>query len=207
MQTDPEEFRRRFEDRSDEALLEVHRDELVEVAQELYDAELPTAGLDRRGAARRARARPKANPDDPKDDLVLAAEFGSAQELAFARSFLKSASIPTYIETDFSGILGTTEADTKLYVPSAYLEQAQELLNTSLTDEELAEQAEAAGEESVEEEEEEAAADEEEEEDEHEDERAACRVIGRIACDGQTGRYNWPWPSTGSRLSSAFRWP
>jgi hypothetical protein len=152
MQTDPEEFRRRFEALSDEALLEVSRDELVEVAQDLYDAELERRGL----IEEEQPAEPEpaeGQPDDPKDDLVLAAEFGSAQELAFARSFLKSASIPTYIETDFSGILGTTEADTKLYVPSAFLEQAQELLNTSLTDEELAAQAEAAGEESAGEEE------------------------------------------------------
>jgi hypothetical protein len=147
MQVDPEDFRRRFADLSDDALLEVNRDELVEVAQELYDAEVERRGLTEESETTEAEPA-EGSPDDPKDDMALAAEFGSAQELAFARSFLKSANVPTYIETDFSGILGTTEADTKLYVPSAYLEQAQELLATSLTDEDLAAQAEAAGEES-----------------------------------------------------------
>ena len=122
------------------------RDELVDVAQDLYDAELERRGLIEESET--AEAEPaEGNPDDPKDDLVLAAEFGSAQELAFGRSLLKSAKIPTYGQTDFSGILGTTEADTKLYVPSSYLEQAQALLATPMSDEDLAEQAEAAGEE------------------------------------------------------------
>jgi hypothetical protein len=146
MQVDPEDFRRRFADLSDDALLEVNRDELVEIAQDLYDAELERRGL--LEVAEAAEPEPaEGTPDDPKDDMALAAECGSAQELAFARSFLKSANIPTYVQSDFSGILGTTEADTKLYVPSAYLEQAQELLATQLSEEELAEQAEAAGEE------------------------------------------------------------
>jgi hypothetical protein len=146
MQVDPEEFRRRFEDLSDEALLEVNRDELVEAAQDLYDAELERRGLIEESGEEEPEPAEGA-PEDPKDDLVFAAEFGSAQELAFGRSLLKSSGIPTYGQSDFSGILAATEADTKLYVPSSYLEQAQELLATPLTDEELAEQAEAAGEE------------------------------------------------------------
>jgi hypothetical protein len=153
MQVDPEEFRRRFEDLSDAALLEIDWDELVEVAQDLYRAELERRGLLEETEA--AEPEPEAvdgkpaegKPDDPRDELVLAAECGSSQELAFARSLLKSADIPTYGQTDFSGVLAATEADTKLYVPASYLEQAQELLSTPLTDEELAEQAEAAGEE------------------------------------------------------------
>jgi hypothetical protein len=150
MQVDPEDFRRRFADLSDDALLEVNRDELVEVAQDLYDAE-----LERRGLLEEAEAEPEpveGKPDDHADDLVLAAECGSSQELAFARSLLKSANIPTYGETDFSGILGTTVADTTLYVPSSYLQQAQELLATQLTDADLDAQAEAAGEEESEDE-------------------------------------------------------
>jgi hypothetical protein len=145
MQVDPEEFRRRFADLSDDALLEINPDELVDTARELYDAELSRRGL----IEEPAESQPaEGSPDDPKDEPVLAAEFGSAQELAFAQSLLKSSDIPTYNESDFSGILGTTEAATKLYVPASYLQQAQELLATPLTDEDLAEQAEAAGEES-----------------------------------------------------------
>ncbi len=117
MQINPEEFRRRFDGLSDDALLEVNRDELVEVAQDLYDAELERRGLIEESAEEEPEPAEGA-PEDPKDDLVFAAEFGSAQELAFARSLLKSSGIPTYGQTDFSGILAATEADTKLYVPS-----------------------------------------------------------------------------------------
>ncbi len=147
MQVDPEEFRRRFDGLSDDALLEVNPDELVEVAQDLYYAELERRGLIEESGDEEAEPA-EGKPNDPADDLVLAAEFGSAQEAAFGRSLLKSANIPVYSQADFSGILAATEEDAKVYVPSSYLEQAKELLASPLTDEDLAAQAEAAGEES-----------------------------------------------------------
>ena len=145
MQVDPEEFRRRFDELSDEALLEVNRDELVEVAQELYDAELERRGLLEEEAEEESDA-PAPAPDNPQDEMVLAGEFGSAQEVQFARSLLKSAGIPAFVKADFSGILAATEEETKLFVPASQLEAAREILANPLTDEELAAQAEAAGE-------------------------------------------------------------
>lgn len=146
MQVDPEEFRRRFEHLSDDALLEIDRDELVEVAQELLDAELESRGLLEEEPVEEDGETPAAGePNDPEDQMVLAAECGSMQEVQFARSLLKSAGIPTYVQTDFSGILGATEEDTRVYVPASFLEQAQEILATPLSDEELEAQAEAAG--------------------------------------------------------------
>lgn len=160
MQVDPEEFRRRFENLSDDALLEIDRDELVEVAQELLDAELESRGLLEEPEEDGTEAAPaEGEPNDPADQMVLAAECGSMQEVQFARSLLTSAGIPTYVQTDFSGILGATEEDTRVYVPASYLEQAQEILATPLSDEELEAQAEAAGQ----------AGDEEEEEEEQEE--------------------------------------
>ncbi len=146
MRVDPEEFRRRFEDLSDDALLEINRDELVDVAQELYDAELERRGLLEEAESEESEPA-EGTPDDPKDEMVLAGEFGSMQEVQFARALLKSAEIPSYLQTDFSGILSATDVDTKLYVPASYLEAAKEILDTPLTDEELEAQAEAAGEE------------------------------------------------------------
>jgi hypothetical protein len=145
MQIDPEEFRRRFEDLSDEALLEVKRDELVDVAQQLYDAELERRGLLEEEEELAEEESGDGAPDNPQDQMVLAAECGSMQEVQFARALLKSAGIPTYVQTDFSGILGATEEDTRVYVPASYLEQAKEILATPLSDEELEAQAEAAG--------------------------------------------------------------
>lgn len=157
MRIDPEEFRRRFEDLSDEALLEVDRDQLVDVAQELYDAEVERRGLleeeepEADEVEQDEAEQDEGVPNDPQDQMVLAAECGSMQEVQFARSLLSSAGIPTYVHTDFSGVLSATEEDTRLYVPASFLEQAQEILATPLSDEELEAQAAAAGEESGEE--------------------------------------------------------
>jgi hypothetical protein len=149
MQVDPEEFRRRFDGLSDDALLEVNPDELVEVAQDLYYAELERRGLLEEEEEIEASQEEPTPDTPPEGELVLAAEFGSAQEAAFGRSLLKSADIPVYSHSDFSGILGATEEEAKIYVPSSYLEQAKEILATPLSDEDLAAQAEAAGEEST----------------------------------------------------------
>ena len=156
MQIDPEEFRRRFDELSDDALLEINRDELVDVAQELYDAELERRGLletEEAGDDDAAEEEPGGDSAEGKDDpMVLAAECGSMQEVQFARALLQSAGIPSYVQTDFSGVLAATEEDTRLYVPASHLESAQEILATKLTDEELEAQAAAAAEEFGEEE-------------------------------------------------------
>ncbi len=164
MHVNPEDFRRRFENLSDDALLEIVRDDLVDVARDYYDVELAKRGLTPQ--VEPGASVPIPTEKSPEGDLVLAAEFGTSQEMAVARSFLRASGIPSYIQTDFSGILGTTEEDTKLYVPASYLEQAQELLSTQLSDEELAAQAEAAG---VEQDESEEGDEEESEEDQDED--------------------------------------
>lgn len=149
MQIDPEEFRRRFDDLSDDALLEVDRDQLVDAAQEIYDAELERRGLledtEESEGSEEETAPEDGSPNSPQDEMVLAAECGSMQEVQFARSLLRSAGIPTYVQTDFSGVLAATVEDTRVYVPASYLEQAQEILATPLSDEELEAQAEAAG--------------------------------------------------------------
>lgn len=145
MQVNPEEFRSRFENLSDDALIEIVRDDLTDVARDYYDAELAKRGLTPQ--VEPGASVPIPTEKSPEGDLKLAAEFGSSQEMAVARSFLKASGIPSYVQADFSGILAATEEDTKLYVPASYLEQAQELLATPLSDEELAAQAEAAGEE------------------------------------------------------------
>jgi len=150
MQVNPEDFRRRFENLSDDALLEIVRDDLTDVARDYYDAELAKRGLTPQVEA--GASVPIPTEDSPEGELELAGEFGSSQEMAVARSLLRASGIPSYVQADFSGILAATEEDTKLYVPASYLEQARELLANPLSDEELAAQAVAAGEEFDEEE-------------------------------------------------------
>jgi hypothetical protein len=47
LQIDLDDFRRRYEELSDEALLELDRDDLVDLARDCYDAELARRGLRR----------------------------------------------------------------------------------------------------------------------------------------------------------------
>ncbi len=167
MQVNPEDFRRRFENLSDDALLEIVRDDLTEVARDFYDAELAKRGLTPQ--VQPGASVPIPTEKSPEGDLELAAEFGSSQEMAVARSLLRASGIPSYVQADFSGILAATEEDTKLYVPASYLEQAQELLATPLSEEDLAAQAEAAGEEWEESDDDEELGDEELDKDEPEE--------------------------------------
>ncbi len=146
MQVDPEDFRRRFEDLSDDALLAVNRGELVSVAQHLLDAELEKRGLAAvaPGAETAGEAVAEASPN-PTEELAVADEFTSDQELAFARSLLRSADIPCYTDADFAvGAMGST-GGLRLLVPASLLEQAQEILDAPLSEEELDAQAAAAG--------------------------------------------------------------
>jgi len=46
MRIDPEDLRRHYESLSDEGLLDIDRDQLVEVAQGIYDQEIARRGLD-----------------------------------------------------------------------------------------------------------------------------------------------------------------
>jgi len=140
----PEEFRRRFDELSDDALLEINRDELVDVARDIYDAELDRRGLQAEIPEQGESVPVGGEQSEPHGELELAAEFTSAQEAAFARSLLKSAGIPYYSKTDYSGVLSATEEELQVFVPKPYLKEAQELLASPLTDEELAAQAEAA---------------------------------------------------------------
>ncbi len=87
-----------------------------------------------------------AEPTPPQEELAVADEFTSLQELGFARSLLRSAEIPSYTDSDLPD---GDPGGLRLFVPAAFLEQAQAVLDAPLTDEELAAQAEAAGPEEV----------------------------------------------------------
>jgi hypothetical protein len=76
MRIDPEDLRRHYESLSDEGLLDIDRDQLVEIAQGIYDQEIAHRGLD--GLAEPdAEAYDSPAPDDQPDEAGDAAgEFG-----------------------------------------------------------------------------------------------------------------------------------
>ena len=135
MQIDPDEFRRHYDSLSDEALLEVNRDELVEVAQQCYDVELAHRGIQR-------ESQMPAAPEKPieSQEWVQAAAFLSAEEANLAHAMLESAAIPAHLEskntsswTGFGGL--------RLLVPSAFLEEAKVIIASPISEEELIAQA------------------------------------------------------------------
>ncbi len=115
MQPDPEYLRRHYNSLSDEALLDIDRSELTEIAQQCYDAELGARELGRSNAVRRgaeARAVPESlddpepyDPEERPDWLDEASEafsvvhsHTSEEQIANVQEALKAARIPCYLE-------------------------------------------------------------------------------------------------------------
>ena len=137
MQVDLDDFRRRYAELSDDALLDLDRDDLVDLARDCYDAELSRRGL------RRTSSSPPAIEARDHGELVEAAIFSSSSEADLARALLESAAIPCYLENEFAGKTLRASDGFRLFVPAALLDNAREILNSPVSDEELIAQAEA----------------------------------------------------------------
>jgi hypothetical protein len=138
LQVDLDDFRRRYAELSDEALLELDRDELVDLARDCYDAELARRGLHRSSSS------PPATEVQDHGELVEAAIFSSSSEADLARALLESAAIPCYLENEFAGKTLRVSDGFRLFVPATLLENAREILDAPVSDEELIAQAEVA---------------------------------------------------------------
>ena len=146
MKVDADDFRRVYESLNDEALLAVKRDELVEVAQQCYDVEVAQRGLTAHGDVAAVPAQGSA--EAPSEELVEVATFTDVDDARLARDLLASAEIPSYLAAD-ANLPGNMSAPRgfRLSVSPSLLDQAREILDSQISDEELAAQAEAAGEE------------------------------------------------------------
>jgi hypothetical protein len=137
LQVDLDDFRRRYAELSDEALLELDRDDLVDLARDCYDAELARRGLHRSSSS------PPATEVQDHGELVEAAIFSSSSEADLARALLESAAIPCYLENEFAGKTLRVSDGFRLFVPATLLDNAREILNSPVSDEELIALAEA----------------------------------------------------------------
>jgi len=139
---DLEDLRQQYDRLTDHALLEVAREDLVDLARDICDAELT-----RRGLARPV-AEPSPTPDsepEPEETagLVVLAEFASFVEASLIQSALTSAGISSSIKE--TGPYRTIAGPTKILVSRESLEEARAVLDTPISDDDLAAQAEAAG--------------------------------------------------------------
>jgi hypothetical protein len=139
-----DDFRRHFELLSDETLLSTDREALVENARGVYDEEVARRGLITPAAenAEAAAGIPQIAPGED-DELVVIATYNIPDEANLARGLLQSAEIPFLLQNDYVALGGI---ELKLLVPKSLEEQALEILAHEISDEELAAQAEAAGE-------------------------------------------------------------
>jgi hypothetical protein len=137
-----DDFRRHFGILSDEALLSTNREELVENARECYDAEVARRGLNSPPGDEIPAEETSPEHKTDAGELVLIATYNIPEEASMARGLLQSAEIPWSLENEYAGLGGF---QLRLLVPAAFEEQAREVLETEISDEELAAQAEAAG--------------------------------------------------------------
>jgi Putative prokaryotic signal transducing protein len=144
VQIDPEDFKRHYALLSDDALLEIDRDELVDAARPYYDAELAERKLAPPDAE---ESMPSVHPSDDApgpaaDSPQLVATFLSLDEANFARGLLQSADITCSLENEH-GAQWAGNGALRLMVPAAACDRACEILETEISEEDLIAQAEA----------------------------------------------------------------
>jgi len=80
--------------------------------------------------------------------MVVAAAFDLAFEADMARALLTSEGIPTFLADEYAhNKLGGDHGGLRLFVPAPLLAEAQAILHSGVSDEELAAQAEASSQE------------------------------------------------------------
>lgn len=141
MEVSLDDFRRHFELLSDAALLETNREELIESARQCFDEEVARRGLNS-PAGEEAPAQPAVPQANPGEELVVIATFNIPEDANLARGLLRSAEIPFHLENEYVALGGF---QLRLLVPAAFEQEALEVLEAEISEEELAAQAEAAG--------------------------------------------------------------
>jgi hypothetical protein len=135
---DPEEIRRGYAEMSDEGILALDRDDLTDLAQRYYDQEMTRRGLH----PEEKKPAPAPEPNSG-EELVTIDTYLSIEEADMARTLLQSADIPTFLDSELSmGMSGA--GGLRLKVPTSFVKQAEEILETQVSDEDLEAQAEAA---------------------------------------------------------------
>jgi PhnB protein len=133
MKVSVEDFRRQYADLSDEALLEVHRQDLVELARACYDQELARRQLKAATPAPEAALSPEAPHET--EEFAVAETYDSQEEAKVAREVLRGAGIRAQLGAGGLALL----------VPVSTREDAREVLSTQISDEALTEAATSAG--------------------------------------------------------------
>jgi PhnB protein len=128
MKVSAEDFRRQYAGLSDEALLDVDRKDLVEVARACYDEELARRQLKAPSPVAAVQA-PVSHAD--AEELAVVETYESQEEAKLAREMLRAAGIRAQLGAGGLALL----------VPVSTREDAREVLDAQVSEEELAEAA------------------------------------------------------------------
>jgi len=141
---DSEDFKRHYALLSDDALLEIDRDELVDAARPYYDAELAERKLALPDTEEIAPIPDRGDDtlDQTKDAPQLVGTFLSLEDANLARGLLQSADIPCSLENEYMARRSGNGA-LRLMVPASVYERACEILESEISEEDLIAQAEA----------------------------------------------------------------
>ena len=139
MNISAEDFRQHFRLLSDEALLATNREDLVDTAKAVYDEEIVHRGLAGDEPEEVVAEIEAPAEEEAAETMVSLGSFMDLDEARLARGLLQGAQIPSAIQNDATG---TT---LHLMVPASYEEAALQVLGGEISEEELAAQAEAAG--------------------------------------------------------------
>jgi PhnB protein len=122
-----EDFRRQYAGLTDEALLDVDRNDLVDAARNCYDEELARRRLK---VAAPAPSRPP-EPHGEAEEFAVAKTYETHEEATLARELLRAAGIRAQLGSGGLVVL----------VPASTLEDARELLEAQVSDDQLSDAA------------------------------------------------------------------
>ena len=147
MNISDQDFKQHFALLSDAALLETKPEDFVQEAQDCLRDELARRGLmteteDESEGVAATGPSVESHELSAGEELVLIATYTVADDASLARGLLESASIPARLENENLG-LGAFQL--RLLVPAAFEQDALEVLEYEISDEDLAAQAEEAG--------------------------------------------------------------
>jgi hypothetical protein len=146
MQATLEDIRRHYSLLSDDALLATEREELTDVAKLCLDAEISSRGLKPESATVEPAApvATGAGPEEKPQELVVAGTYDHPEEVRIAQALLRTAGIPSHRSDETGRSTGQPMGVVDLLVPAEMAEDAAVVLESQISDEELAAQAEAA---------------------------------------------------------------
>ena len=147
MQTSREDYIQHFSELSDAALLAVPREDLVQVAKDCLDEEIHRRGLNEPEAVAPAETAPEQDHSEPQ--MAVVGEYQDPGEADLARALLRSAGIEAMLLNErLAGMLNIPLAPGTyhLLAPVESEEEALQILASEISEEDLAAQAEAAGE-------------------------------------------------------------